>query len=115
MSEYVYQRGSKPVYREPKLNINTDKKSRICLSKNLICYRKNLNLSREHLALNCEMDVKYLSKIENCSANASLDVLDKLSDGTGISAGNLITDSTQQAYGDEAPAISENVTIRILA
>jgi len=37
------------------------------------------------------MDVKYLSRIENCSANASLDTLDKLSDGTGISASELIT------------------------
>ena len=38
------------------------------------------------------MDVKYLSRIENCSANASLDVLDKLSDGTGVTAEALITD-----------------------
>ena len=81
-------------YREPKLNIQTEKRSRICLSKNLIDYRKKLDISRENLALNCEMDVKYLSRIENCSANASLDVLDKLSDGTGISAGDLITDDT---------------------
>ena len=92
MGEYAYQRGGQAVYREPKLNIKTEKRSRICLSKNLIDYRKKLNLSRENLALSCEMDVKYLSKIENCRANASLDVLDKLSDGTGISAGNLITD-----------------------
>ena len=79
------------MYREPKLKIRVDKKSRMCLSKNLIDYRKRLNISRENLALNCEVDVKYLSRIENCSANASLDILDKLSDGTGISAGDLIT------------------------
>ena len=79
------------MYREPKLKIEVDKKSRVCLSKNLIDYRKRLNLSRENLALDCEMDVKFLSRIENCSANASLDTLDKLSDGTGISAGDLIT------------------------
>lgn len=79
------------MYREPKLKIRVDKKSRVCLSKNLIDYRKRLNISRENLALNCEVDVKYLSRIENCSANASLDILDKLSDGTGISAGDLIT------------------------
>ena len=80
------------MYRAPKLNIQTDKRSRACLSKNLIDYRKRLNISRENLALNCEMDVKYLSRIENCNANASIDVLDKLSDGTGIAAGDLITD-----------------------
>ena len=79
------------MYREPKLKIQVDKKSRMCLSKNLIDYRKRLNISRENLALNCDVDVKYLSRIENCSANASLDTLDKLSDGTGISAGDLIT------------------------
>lgn len=79
------------MYREPKLKIETDKRSRLCLSENLIDYRKRLNMSRENLALDCEMDVKYLSRIENCSANASLDVLDKLSDGTGIAAGDLLT------------------------
>ena len=79
------------MYREPKIKIQVDKKSRVCLSKNLIDYRKRLNISRENLALNCEMDVKYLSRIENCSANASLDTLDKLSDGTGLSASELIT------------------------
>lgn len=83
------------MYREPKLKIQVDKKSRVCLSKNLIDYRKRLNISRENLALNCEVDVKYLSRIENCSANASLDILDKLSDGTGISAGDLITKQYQ--------------------
>jgi len=79
------------MYRESKLEIQTEKRSRLCLSQNLIDYRKRLNISRENLALSCEMDVKYLSRIEKCSANASLDVLDKLSDGTGISAGDLIT------------------------
>ena len=77
-------------YRETKLNIQTDKKSRIYLSKNLIDYRKKLDISRENLALSCEMDVKYLSRIEKCTANASLDILDKLSDGTGIAAAKLI-------------------------
>ncbi|MBR2479341.1 MAG: helix-turn-helix transcriptional regulator [Clostridia bacterium] len=83
------------MYKEPKLKIETDKKSRRRLSKNLIDYRKRQNLSRERLALDCEVDVKYLSRIENCTANASLDVLDKLSDGTGISQGDLITGTSQ--------------------
>lgn len=87
-------KGGATVYKEPKLNIETDKRSRACLSKNLIEYRKRLDISRETLALDCEMDVKYLSRIENCSANASLDVLDKISDGTGIAAGKLITNLT---------------------
>ena len=80
------------MYREPKTKIKTEKRSRALLSKNLLDYRKRLNLSRETLALNCEIDVKYLSRIERCSANASLDVLDKLSDGTGIEAGDLIAE-----------------------
>ena len=79
------------MYRESKVKILTDKRSRMSLSKNLIDYRKKLNISREILALNCEVDVKYLSRIESCSANASLDTLDKLSDGTGIAAGDLLT------------------------
>ena len=79
------------MYREPKLKIQIENRSRAYLSQNLIDYRKRLNISREHLALDCEVDVKYLSRIETGSANASLDVLDKLSDGTGIAAGKLIT------------------------
>ena len=81
------------MYREVKLEIQTEKKSRFFLSKNLIEYRKKLNMSREHLALDCEIDIKYLSRIEQGSANASLDILDKLSDGTKISPGDLITDN----------------------
>ena len=80
------------MYRETKTEIQTEKRSRLCLSKNLIDYRKKQNISREHLALECEIDIKYLSRIEKGSANASLDILDKLSDGTRISAGELITD-----------------------
>ena len=37
------------MYREPKLEIQTDKGSRVCLSRNLIDYRKRFNISREHL------------------------------------------------------------------
>ncbi len=81
------------MYREVKLEIQTEKRSRFFLSKNLIEYRKKLNMSREHLALDCEIDIKYLSRIEQGSANASLDILDKLSDGTKISPGDLITDN----------------------
>lgn len=84
------------MFKEPKLKIKTENRSRVCLSKNLIDYRKRLNISREHLALNCDVDVKYLSRIENCSANASLDTLDKLSDGTGIAARDLITKEREQ-------------------
>ena len=79
------------MYREPKIDIKVDNKSRRCLSKNLIDYRKSMGISRENLALNCDIDVKYLSRIENCSANASLDTLDKLSDGTGIASNKLIS------------------------
>lgn len=80
------------MYRATKWKIQTEKKSRFYLSKNLIDYRKKFNMSREILALNCEIDIKYLSRIEQGSANASLDILDKLSDGTQISPGELITD-----------------------
>lgn len=79
------------MYREPKCKAQTENRSRVRLSKSLINYRKRLNMSREHLALECEIDVKYLSRIERCSANASLDTLDKLSDGTGIAAGDLLS------------------------
>ena len=53
-------------------------------------FPSDIILSREKLALECDIDVKYLARIESCSANASLDVLDKLSNGTGIPAGILI-------------------------
>ena len=93
MNEWVIiSKVDRIVYREPKLKIKTDKRSRLCLVKKLIAYRKRLNISRENLALSCDIDVKYLSRIENGSANVSLDVLDKLSRGTGIAVEDLIAE-----------------------
>ena len=77
---------------ETKSKIKAEKISRACLSKSLTNYRERQNISREHLAMECEIDVKYLARIESCSANVSLDVLDKLSSGTGIPAVILIGD-----------------------
>ena len=80
------------MYRNVKIKAEIGEESRKRLSDNLIKFRKKNNMSREHLALVCDIDVKHLSRIERGTANASLDTLDKISEGTGIPVWILIAD-----------------------
>ena len=80
------------MYREVKLENAIKYQSRRRLSANLLNYRKENDMARESLALECEMDTKYLCKIEHGTASATVDTLDKLSDGTGIPVWKLVSD-----------------------
>lgn len=78
------------MYRALRRRHQITETSRKILSENLIRYRTENNMSREHLALLCCVDIKYLSRIEWGTANTSLDILDKISNGTGIPAWELL-------------------------
>ena len=80
------------MYRNTKIKTEINEESRKRLSDNLVRFRKENNMSRECLALVCGIDVKHLSRIERGTANASLDTLDKISEGTGIPVWLLIAD-----------------------
>ena len=64
--------------------------TRECLAENLKRFRKENKMSREELALNCAISTRQLSDIENCKCNTTVDTIDKLSAGTGISVSELL-------------------------
>ena len=79
------------MYRQTKAENHILKESRRNLSSSLRKLRADKNQSREDLALECGITPGYLLKIEHGAANASLDILDKISQGTGISVAELLS------------------------
>ena len=80
------------MYKPVKLKKTIKYRSRRILSANLLKYRKKNDMARECLALNCEIDPKYLCKIEHGTAGATVDTLDKISEGTGIPVWELVSE-----------------------
>ncbi|MCQ2253550.1 MAG: helix-turn-helix domain-containing protein [Bacteroidales bacterium] len=52
--------------------------------------RKQRNISQEQLALEADIDRRYMSDIENGKRNISLDILERLSKSLGLSVSNLV-------------------------
>lgn len=67
--------------------------AKFVLAKNLKQFRKENNISQEEIADMANLSVRGYGKIERCEVNASLDTLDKLVDGTGLSRAQLLTDA----------------------
>lgn len=64
--------------------------SKESLAKNLKNYRKEKGIAQEELAFKCALSPRHLSTIEIGSCNTTLDTLDKLSKGTGMTASDLL-------------------------
>lgn len=60
------------------------------LAENIRHYRKENKISREELSLICQISTRQLADIENCNCNTTVDTLDKLSEGMGISVSELV-------------------------
>lgn len=67
--------------------------AKFVLAKNLKRFRMENNISQEEIADMANLSVRGYGKIERCEVNASLDTLDKLVDGTGLSRAQLLTDA----------------------
>jgi len=67
--------------------------AKFVLAKNLKRFRMENNISQEEIADMANLSVRGYGKIERCEVNASLDTLDKLVDGTGLSRAQLLTDN----------------------
>lgn len=60
------------------------------LSDNIKKYRKDKKLSQEKLALASGVDRSYMSEIERCLANPSLDLLLKISNALDVEPSKLL-------------------------
>lgn len=54
------------------------------LGKNVYFFRQNLNISQRHLSLICEIDQRYMSRIELGETNITIKTLYKLSHNLNI-------------------------------
>jgi transcriptional regulator with XRE-family HTH domain len=57
---------------------------------NLRRHRQAAGLSQEELAHRADIDRTYISALERCVYSASIDVVDRLAKGLGISAADLL-------------------------
>ena len=64
--------------------------ARTILANNLKGFRANCHLSQEELAARAEMSTRGYGKIERGEVCASLETLNKLVDGTGLSYAELL-------------------------
>lgn len=69
-----------------------DKKNRKNVANTLKKYRTENSISQEQLASKCKVSQKYISGIENCSRAVSVDIIEKLSLGTGIPSYEFLMD-----------------------
>jgi transcriptional regulator with XRE-family HTH domain len=59
------------------------------LSENIKKYRSIKSLSQEELAFRCGLHRTYISDIERCSRNVSIDNIEKISKALDVSASDL--------------------------
>ena len=63
---------------------------REALAFNLKRLREAKHLSQEELAHRAKIDRTYISSLERCIYNASIDVVDRLARGLGVEASDLL-------------------------
>lgn len=60
------------------------------IAKNLQYYRNAKKLTREELSLNLGLDNSYISKLEKCKINISIDTLTKIATKLNIQISDLL-------------------------
>lgn len=60
------------------------------LSSNMKKYRTILNLSQEDLAFKCDLHRTYISDVERCQRNISIDNIERLAIALNTSPSNLL-------------------------
>ena len=83
----------KTTYNTMTERTTTQPEAKYVLAKNLKRFRMENNISQEEIAEMANLSVRGYGKIERCEVNASLDTLDKLVDGTGLTRAQLLTDA----------------------
>ena len=83
----------KTTYNTMTERTTTQPEAKYVLAKNLKRFRMENNISQEEIADMDNLSVRGYGNIERCEVNASLDTLDKLVDGTGLTRAQLLTDA----------------------
>ena len=65
---------------------------RLILSKNMKKYRGVLNISQEELAYRCGLHRTYISDVERCNRNISIDNIEKIAHALSVAPANLLTE-----------------------
>ncbi|WP_018240656.1 helix-turn-helix domain-containing protein [Ensifer sp. BR816] len=66
------------------------------LARNLRAARQAKGLSQEELAHRADIDRTYISSLERCTYNASIEVVDRLATALGIEASELLKRSPDE-------------------
>ena len=69
--------------------------SKDILSKNLQKFRERTGVSQEEVSLDSAISLKSYSRIEHAKVHTSLKILDKISQGTGLSVVELLTEGEE--------------------
>jgi len=63
---------------------------RLILSKNIKKYRAIINISQEELAYRCNLHRTYISDVERCNRNISIDNIEKIANALEVSPADLL-------------------------
>ena len=66
---------------------------KLVLGQNLKSYRRQNKISQEELAARADLSTRGYGKIERGEVSASLETLDKLAHGTGLTLSELLKES----------------------
>ena len=69
---------------------------RTILAENMRRLRSELNLSQEALADLCELHRTYISDIERCSRNVSIDNIEKIANALHVTTSELLKGDTHE-------------------
>lgn len=64
---------------------------KLALSNNIKRIRKEQGISQEKLALKAEIDRSYMSELERCLANPSIEALLKIGNALGVAPSDLLS------------------------
>ena len=68
----------------------SDSNLRYILSKNIKIHRAKLGISQEELADLCDLHRTYISDIERCTRNVSIDNIEKIANALNVSPEKLL-------------------------
>lgn len=71
------------------------KNIREILSDNIKKYRDEQHMSQEDLALQCDLHRTYISDIERCTRNVSIDNISKIADALKVTPADLFKEENQ--------------------